>query len=300
MVAREASRAMDREQGTTRTADDLASATMTLADVAEELGVHYMTVYRYVRIGKLPAVRRGRIWLVDPADVELLRAGPDGGDEPAPQWDLRFQSRLAAFDDLGAWQVVEATLAGGRSPVTAYLDIVIPALERIGHDWEAGRIGVAESHAATNICWRIVGRLGLLIGRPGMGKGSVVLACAPGEAHHLPCAIAAGIFRSGGFDVIDCGSGVPSEGLIDLVGRVDRLAAVGISSTRPDNQGEVVRTVAAVKDRFPGTLVMAGGAGAGALPPGQLFGADVVVESAFDGLAELVRSAGVRSGPRPG
>ena len=33
---------------------------ISLHDVAEELGVHYMTVYRYVRQGLLPATKRGR------------------------------------------------------------------------------------------------------------------------------------------------------------------------------------------------------------------------------------------------
>ena len=32
---------------------------LTLHQVAEILGVHYMTVYRYVRLGQLPAFKAG-------------------------------------------------------------------------------------------------------------------------------------------------------------------------------------------------------------------------------------------------
>ena len=37
---------------------------LTLLQVADKLGVHYMTVYRYVRTGRLPATRVGGIWQV--------------------------------------------------------------------------------------------------------------------------------------------------------------------------------------------------------------------------------------------
>ena len=42
---------------------------LTLQQAADKLGVHYMTVYRYVRTGKLPATRVGGGWQVDPDDL---------------------------------------------------------------------------------------------------------------------------------------------------------------------------------------------------------------------------------------
>ena len=44
---------------------------LSLADVAERLGVHYMTVYRYVRTGRLRAQREGTQWVV--LESELSR-----------------------------------------------------------------------------------------------------------------------------------------------------------------------------------------------------------------------------------
>ena len=43
---------------------------LNLKQVAQRLGVHYMTAYRYVRQGRLPARREGTAWVVDRADVE--------------------------------------------------------------------------------------------------------------------------------------------------------------------------------------------------------------------------------------
>jgi len=48
---------------------------MSLQDVAKVLRVHYNTVRRMVRSGKLPAQKVGRIWRVSRAAVEALLSG---------------------------------------------------------------------------------------------------------------------------------------------------------------------------------------------------------------------------------
>ena len=45
----------------------------TLHEVADELGVHYMTTYRYVRLGMLPARKVGSTWRVKASDVAEFR-----------------------------------------------------------------------------------------------------------------------------------------------------------------------------------------------------------------------------------
>ena len=47
---------------------------ITLQEAADRLGVHYMTAYRYVRTGRLPAQRSGSQWLVDPKDLGAVGA----------------------------------------------------------------------------------------------------------------------------------------------------------------------------------------------------------------------------------
>ncbi|HVJ97152.1 MAG TPA: helix-turn-helix domain-containing protein, partial [Acidimicrobiia bacterium] len=47
---------------------------ISLQDAAERLGVHYMTAYRYVRLGHLPAERDdGGRWYVRARDVDALK-----------------------------------------------------------------------------------------------------------------------------------------------------------------------------------------------------------------------------------
>ena len=45
---------------------DPRAGLLGLQEVADRLGVHYMTAYRYVRTGRLPATRIGAQWWVDP------------------------------------------------------------------------------------------------------------------------------------------------------------------------------------------------------------------------------------------
>ena len=48
----------------------VVNATVSLDQAAKRLGVHYMTVYRYVRLGQLPAERRDGTWHVLVSDLD--------------------------------------------------------------------------------------------------------------------------------------------------------------------------------------------------------------------------------------
>ena len=65
--------------------------TLSLHEAAEALGVHYMTAYRYVRLGVLPAHREGRSWRVRRVDLDTLgeETPPAQMRKPA-DWDRRF------------------------------------------------------------------------------------------------------------------------------------------------------------------------------------------------------------------
>ena len=54
---------------------------LSLHEVAEILDVHYMTAYRYVRLGILPARREGRSWRIHRTDLDEYLAK----DEPRTQ-----------------------------------------------------------------------------------------------------------------------------------------------------------------------------------------------------------------------
>lgn len=111
---------------------------LSLHEVADILGVHYMTAYRYVRLGILPAQRKGRTWRIDRSDLDDYLAE----DEPRTprgeaDWADRFFNRLLAADEAGAWGVLEAAFSSGMTIPEAYPAVLSPSMKRIGEAWSA-------------------------------------------------------------------------------------------------------------------------------------------------------------------
>jgi excisionase family DNA binding protein len=241
---------------------------LSLQEAADRLGVHYMTAYRYIRLGLLPATKEGSSWRVATADLERF-TGPDGlasrgrgRQDPAP-WADRLERRLVAGDEVGAWGVVEATLSAGAEPQSIYLEVLAPALTAIGEAWAVGEVDVSIEHRASAIALRLVGRLGPRFARRGVSRGSVLLAAPQGDFHGLPVALAADLVRGAGFDAEDLGADLPNESLVAAACRTQRLVAVALAATTPDNRSAVRQAVRHVREAVGGVPVLVGG---GAVP----------------------------------
>jgi excisionase family DNA binding protein len=244
------------------------AAAITLQEAADRLGVHYMTAYRYVRTGRLPAHRTGGQWKVDPADLRavIANAGTPGrlaaGGRGRSRTELcrRLVDRLIAGDETGSWEVVETALARGATPDEVVVDVVGPAMRIVGEHWQDGTLTVDDEHRATSVVMRLVGRLGPLFARRGVKRGVVVLGTPPGERHGLPTALATNVLRGRGYDVIDLGADVPVDAFADAVSKVESplTAAVGVTAGNHDRAVRAI--VRAVHEKAPGVPILVGGA----------------------------------------
>lgn len=262
------------------------SELLSLKDVAERLGVHYMTAYRYVRLGMLPATQQGRSWVVRANDLAVFAETPPSatqrGDAP---WGERLLARMLEADVSGAWALTEAALASGMKPVEAYEALIVPALRNVGDMWEAGEIGVADEHAASQVAARIIALLSPRMARRGVRRGTVVLGSTQTEAHGMASSIAADLFRAAQFNVVDLGVNLPPESLAASVAGRDDVSAVAISVTTTGQEIEIARSVAAVRE-VSGARLIVGGAGtngAGA----KAAGADAYARTAQDAILLL-------------
>jgi excisionase family DNA binding protein len=210
------------------------AASLSLKECAEALGVHYMTVYRYVRLGMLPAHKVGSEWRVARADLEAMHSGhPVPAARGRAPWAGRLQARLVAGDESGAWQVVEAAMASGFEPGDVYLDMIGPALRSLGDRWAHGEATIAQEHRATAIATRIVGRLGKRFHTRGRPKGRVVVGTPPGERHSLAVSMVADLLRGAGLEAIDLGADLPVESFVEAVVDAGTVTAVVVSVTNP-------------------------------------------------------------------
>ena len=250
--------------------------TLTLHEAAEELGVHYMTAYRYVRHGLLAATKVGGTWQVEQGAIERFQNGDQAPVEPGGRapWSDRLESRLMAGDAAGSWGVVESALAAGTELDALYLDVISPAMVTIGERWAAGEIDIIVEHVASGIVMRMIGRLGHRFTRRGRTRGGVAVGAPAGEAHALPVAILGDLLRLRGWDVIDLGADVPPGSWSHAVSSAPDLVAVGISVTTPDATPAAAAACAAVRAARPEVKIVLGGLGVAGQSHAEELGAD--------------------------
>lgn len=197
-----------------------------LAEAADRLGVHYQTAYRWVREGRLPAVRvRGR-YRLEVADVDALaeaRATPAPLVAPTGRrsWGKLTERVLAALrdgDERTATDVVGRLHAQQESVLDICSRVLVPALATLGEEWAAGTLSIAEEHRASEIVERLLA--GIDQRRPGRPRGAVVVTAPPGEQHGLPVGMAAAVLREDGWTVELLGRDLPADALADFVAAV--------------------------------------------------------------------------------
>lgn len=240
---------------------------LTLQEVADELGVHYMTAYRYVRTGRLPARREGDRWHVAAADLDAFRrpppapppAGRRGGEPTARRHRDRLLDRLLAGDEAGAWQVVAAALASRTTPDRAHLDLLAPCLAEVGRRWAAGTLTVGGEHVASATATRVASRLAPLCARRGRRRGTVVLGGPPGEQHALPLVLLTNVLRARGWRVVEMGPDTPAAGFVDAARGADRLVALGVSAGSDATTGAAAAVLREARAALPGVALLAGG-----------------------------------------
>jgi len=272
---------------------------LTLEKAAERLGVHYMTAYRYVRQGKLSATRVKGVWQVTPQAIDGFRQRlnerkerPRTGDDSRRTGDYvnELHACLVNADAGGAWGVLQRAIDAGGEIGTVYLEILAPAMARIGEEWSRGEIDIAIEHQATAIATRLVGQMSPRFVRRGRRRGEVLIGGPSGERHALALAMLGDLLRLEGYDVFDLGADTPANSFVHAASKINDLTAVGVSVTTTDSvEGaiDVVRTLRrAISDDVP---VVLGGSAISGPDHAREIGADFYANGAR-GFIELLDS----------
>ncbi len=259
---------------------------MTLQEAADRLGVHYMTAYRYVRTGRLAATRDGGQWRVGERAIRDFTDGPQPGRGRATEL-TRLVDRGVDRHELGAWSIVEAALASGRTASTIEREIVIPALAEIGRQWADGTLTVADEHVASGVTMRLLGRMSPLFRPRGRRRGTILLGAPAGEQHSLPSMILADQLRGRSFEVLALGADTPTASFLDRAQRINDLHAVGISVTRADLDDTVVELTTTLHQHLT-CPVFVGGSGVRDDDHARALGSDGYGTSLDDAVAILV------------
>ena len=279
----------------------MANSDVSLHDVAEMLDVHYMTVYRYVRQGQLPATKVGRSWYVKPSDLELFRDAKvqtsevsEGGRKVAP-WAERLEAQLIQGDQRGAAEIMEAVLRSGHDLYFLYLQVLSPAMGAIGAKWAAGNLEIFVEHRASNIALRLIGQFGPRFARRGVSKGTVVLGSPADEMHTLSTSMVADLIRFEGWNVSDVGANMPAEAFAEAIRQGEDVVAVCIGVTMPGSLPAAQATIGAIRKVVPRDLpILVGGAGVASDEIARDLGADRRSGSVYE-LIEVLGEVAHRS-----
>ncbi|RSN55656.1 cobalamin-binding protein [Streptomyces sp. WAC 04229] len=220
-----------------------------------------------------------------------LAAGTDLREPVDLLWDA-----VSAGDEHAATELVLRALDEGAGPESVLLDVIAAVQGKVGEEWAANRLSVAQEHAATAINERAVTAVSVHpSARTAVSRGRITVACVDGEWHALPARLLAEVLKLRGWQIDYLGAQVPSPHLIDHLHRT-RADAVALSSsiaTRLPTAHAAVTACQAV-----GVPVLVGGAAFG--PDGRyarLLGADAWAPDARTAADRLAQGPLPR--PRP-
>ena len=242
-----------------------ASGHLNLHEAAHLLGIHYMTIYRHVRLGILPARKIGGRWMVDPDNLERTTTTPDrgrrrSGSHPRVSvWQERLQARMLRGDVAGSWQVIEAAMASGFDPGEIFVRLLAPSLHAVGASWRNGAVTIDQEHLASSVATTLIGRLGPRFVHPGRKKGVVIVAMPPDERHGLGVAMLADILTDAGYGVLNLGPDTPSASLAAAMRDAGSLVAVVVSVVDIQRRPAAGHLLAAARQERPSVPRLVGG-----------------------------------------
>ncbi|RDI21513.1 methanogenic corrinoid protein MtbC1 [Lentzea flaviverrucosa] len=172
--------------------------------------------------------------------------------------DALWEAAFAGDEHRAADVVLGAAAELGHE--TVLLEVIGAVQHRVGREWAANRISVAQEHAITAINDRAVTALSITKPRRRPEHGRVTVACVDGEWHALPARLLAEVLSLRGFAVDYLGAQVPTPHLITYLHRTGP-DVVALSSSIATRLPVAHSTMTACQ--ATGVPVMVGGAAFG-------------------------------------
>ena len=211
----------------------------------------------------MDAVRAARVLQGGKAELDAYVATYSGQTAAPAPTGAKEQRSLAELVEKGLKQEAKAAakaLLETVAPMEIIQQHLIPALDRVGEAFEAGKLFLPQ---LMNAAETAQGAFDLLrealpvSDKPSLG--TVVVATVEGDIHDIGKNIAKCILENYGYKVIDLGRDVPPQKVADAV-TANNVKLVGLSALMTTTLPSMAKTVALVHDTCPGTKVYCAGA----------------------------------------
>ena len=175
---------------------------------ADVVRIRSMSVLTAAGIPASEAARQ----VLEPRDGATVGGGVRD-ETPLQEVSAALYDALRSFDELALEAALDLLLSRFDLD-TAIRDVLLPALGRLGDDWEAGRVSIAQEHFSVNV---LRGRLmGLARGWDRGFGPRALLACPPAEYHDLSLILFGLALRRRGWRITFLGSDTPFAELLGV------------------------------------------------------------------------------------
>jgi methanogenic corrinoid protein MtbC1 len=243
---------------------------------------------RIGRVARLPTSELAAL-VAEDAAVGRRRAA---SDEPVAEVDVatveRMFERVRALDAHGLDDL--SRRAAARFGVPAFLErVAAPLLRRIGDEWHAGEITIAEEHLASAVVANFVGEslrsMGGAAGADDLPR--LLVGTPPGARHVIGAAMVAATAAADGWEVVFLGAELPAGEIVAAAQRAS-ADAVAVSVVYAEDDARLVDELRTVSEALPAGVPLLVG-GRAALPiAAELSAGGILVGDTLAALRELL------------
>ncbi len=153
-------------------------------------------------------------------------------------------------------------LLKSKDPMEIINDILIPALDKTGAEFESGKIFLPQlilSAGVAQSCFEVIKNHFAKTGEKSVSKGKIILATVKGDIHDIGKNIVKVLLENYGYEVIDLGKDVPYETVLNTAAE-QNVHLVGLSALMTTTLASMEKTIALLRENNFDCKIMVGGA----------------------------------------
>ncbi|MCQ2407939.1 MAG: homocysteine S-methyltransferase family protein [Oscillospiraceae bacterium] len=145
--------------------------------------------------------------------------------------------------------------------LTVVNDMLIPALDTVGADYESGKVFLPQLIQAATAAQSAFGviKASMTAQDGDADKGKIVIATVQGDVHDIGKNIVRLLLENYGYDVIDLGKDVPPQKIVDAAIE-NQVKLVGLSALMTTTVGAMEETIKLLNTQYPECKTVVGGA----------------------------------------
>ncbi|HZK19899.1 MAG TPA: homocysteine S-methyltransferase family protein [Treponemataceae bacterium] len=161
-----------------------------------------------------------------------------------------------------AAEVTKTLIGQGGDPMAIVEGHLIPALDKVGKGFEAGRLflpQLIQSATAAQYAFTVIRKQLFKNGDKTVSKGVIVLATVKGDIHDIGKNIVKVLLENYGYTVIDCGKNVSPQTIVQAV-KEHSCILCGLSALMTTTLTSMKETIQLLRKEMPDCRIMVGGA----------------------------------------